>query len=427
MQNIDEFSINTEKVDVVSGKLLIVSTPIGNKNDYTLRAVNALKIVDYVVCEEMKEGARIMRELNITKELITLNEQNETEKADEVIKLIREGNKVALVSDCGTPVFADPGSYLLQKVIQLDLPIEIIPGVSSIMTAIVRSGLDINTFYYAGFVSRKPEERYRQLTELSKMTSTIVLLETPYRLLPLLQAASDIMPHRQAYLAFNLTTIFESHHYGTLKQLYNKFNETKVKAEFVLCFEGSKSNSYPLEHSTEVKPKPFKRPLKRDEKPFRKREDRDSGRSGDRHSDRGAPRSRDDSRTPDRDSWRSHDDERRPERSRDDNRTPDRGGPRSRDDSRTPDRGGWRDRNDERRPDRSSDRSRNDDRTSERGKDSKRDDSRTPDRGSWRSHDDEKRPERRSDRSSDDRRAPERGTERKRDFNPNDERRRRNN
>jgi 16S rRNA (cytidine1402-2'-O)-methyltransferase len=358
----------------------------------------------------MKEGARILRELNISKELITLNEQNEHEQTVEVIKLIRDGNKVALVSDCGTPVFADPGSYLIQKVIQMDLPIEIIPGVSSIMTAIVRSGLDINTFYYAGFVSRKPEERYAELTALSKMPSTIVLLETPYRLLPLLQAASDIMPHRQAYLAFNLTTIFESHHYGTLKQLYEKFNETKVKAEFVLCFEGSKSNSYPLEHSTEVKPKPFKRPIKRDEKPFRKREDRASGRDfdrprgDDRSSDRGAPRGRTDDRG-----------------------GSDRGAPRSRDDSRTPDRGSWRNRDDERRPERSSDRSRNDDRTSERGYDRSRDDSRTPDRGSWRSHDDDRRPQRSNDRSRDDRKPPEPSTERKRDFNPNEERRRRNN
>ncbi|MEI6089191.1 MAG: SAM-dependent methyltransferase [bacterium] len=409
MQNIDEFSINTEKTDVVNGKLLIVSTPIGNKNDYTIRAVNALKIVDYVVCEEMKEGARILRELNISKELITLNEQNENEQADEVIKLIKEGNKVALVSDCGTPVFADPGSYLVQKVIQLDLPIEIVPGVSSIMTAIVRSGLDINKFYYAGFVSRKPEERYAELTALSKMPSTIVLLETPYRLLPLLQAASDIMPHRQAYLAFNLTTIFESHHYGTLKQLYEKFNETKVKAEFVLCFEGSKSNSYPLEHSTEVKPKPFKRPIKRDEKPFRKREERGTGRdfdrprNDDRSSDRGAPRGRSD------------------------DRSSDRGGERRHDDSRTPERGSWRNRDDERRPQRSSDRSRNDDRTSERGYDRSRDDSRTPNRDSWRSHDDERRPQRSNDRGRDENKAPERGTERKRDFNPNEERRRRNN
>ncbi len=402
MQNIDEFSISQEKVDVVSGKLLIVSTPIGNKNDYTLRAVNALKIVDYVVCEEMKEGARILRELNISKELITLNEQNETEKADEVIKLIREGNKVALVSDCGTPVFADPGSYLLQKVIQLDLPIEIIPGVSSIMTAIVRSGLDIQTFYYAGFVSRKPEERYAELTALSKINSTIVLLETPYRLLPLLQAASDIMPHRQAYLAFNLTTIFESHHYGTLKQLYEKFNETKVKAEFVLCFEGSKSNSYPLEHSTEVKPKPFKKPFKRDDKPPFRRND-------DRSFDRGAPRSRDDNKSFDRGAPRS----------RDDNKSFDRGAPRSRDDNKSFDRGAPRSRDEDRRPERSNDRSRSDDR--------RRDDSRAPERGSWRNRDDERRPQRDIGRGRDDNRAPEHGTERKRDFNPNDERRRRNN
>lgn len=284
MQNINEFQSNTVQTDVTKGKLLIVSTPIGNKSDYTIRAVNALKIVDYVICEEIKEGVRILKDINLSKELIALNEQNEESQANEVIELIKRGKKVALVSDCGTPVFADPGAYLVRKIIQLDLPIEVIPGVTSIMTALVRSGLDINTFYYAGFLSRKPEERIVELKTLAKLTSTLVILETPYRLLTLLKAASEVMPHRQAYLAFNLTTIFESHHYGTLKQLYEKFLENKTKAEFVLCIEGSGANSFPIEHSTEVKPKVIKKKIKI---PGR---EAPSHRSRDNYSDRGNKR-----------------------------------------------------------------------------------------------------------------------------------------
>lgn len=226
------------------GKLFIVSTPIGNKEDITLRAMGALKVCDFVICEEIKEGARLLKSINLEKELVPLNEQNEIEKTFEVLERLEKGERACLVSDCGTPLLADPGLHLLKATLKTNVEIEVIPGASSILTALVRSGFDASAFYFAGMLSRKEDERIKELTQLSHFPKTVVLLETPYRLKPLLEAAAKIMPDRNAYIGMNLTMMFETHHYGTFAELYEKFKNENVKAEFVVCFEGYKPNTF---------------------------------------------------------------------------------------------------------------------------------------------------------------------------------------
>lgn len=221
------------------GSLFIVSTPIGNHEDITLRALRILKMCDLVLCEELKEGARLLKQYNISKKLETLNEQNEFEKSQEIIEMLLNGTDIALVSDAGTPVFADPGLDLLKKALANNIDIQVVPGVSSIMTALVRSGFGINQFLYAGFLSRMRDERHLQLKYLSEVSSTVVLLETPYRIMPVLEAAASLMPDRKAYIGVNLTMAFETHHYGTFSELYEKFADTKFKGEFVIVFDGA--------------------------------------------------------------------------------------------------------------------------------------------------------------------------------------------
>ncbi|MGB9912672.1 MAG: 16S rRNA (cytidine(1402)-2'-O)-methyltransferase, partial [Candidatus Kapaibacteriota bacterium] len=221
------------------GALYIVSTPIGNDEDITIRALKVLKSVDIVVCEEPKVGARILHKYNLAQKMELLNEQNELLKTPQLVELLEKGKNLALICDGGTPVFADPGLLLVQTCIKRNIPIKVIPGVSSLMTAIVRSGFPIDQFLYAGFLSRKKEERILQLRRLSAERRTVVLLETPYRLVPLLEAAAQIMPDRQAYIGCNLTMPFETNHYGTFKELYNTFKNTKFKGEFVICFDGN--------------------------------------------------------------------------------------------------------------------------------------------------------------------------------------------
>ncbi len=236
-------SNSPEKKEKRFGTLYIVSTPIGNDDDITVRALKVLKSVDIVVCEEPKVGARTLHKYNLSQKMELLNEQNELIKTPQLVELLEKGKNLALVCDGGTPVFADPGLLLVQTCLKKEIPIKVIPGVSSLMTAIVRSGFPIDQFLFAGFLSRKKEERILQLRRLSQEKRTVVLLETPYRLVPLLEAASQIMPERRAYIGCNLTMPFETHHYGTFKELYNTFKNTKFKGEFVVCFDGSPTRS----------------------------------------------------------------------------------------------------------------------------------------------------------------------------------------
>lgn len=228
-----------EEAEVKLGTLYIVSTPIGNDDDITLRALKVLKFVDIVVCEEPKVGARTLHKYNLSQKMELLNEQNETTKTPEIVTLLKKGKNIALICDGGTPVFADPGLPLVQSCIKNDIPIKVIPGVTSLMTALVRSGFPLDQFLYAGFLSRKKEERILQLNRLSTEKRTVVLFETPYRLIPLLESAAEIMPDRQAYIGCNLTLPFETHHYGSFKELYEKLKNSKFKGEFVICFDSS--------------------------------------------------------------------------------------------------------------------------------------------------------------------------------------------
>jgi 16S rRNA (cytidine1402-2'-O)-methyltransferase len=227
-------SENEQKV----GKLFVVSTPIGNPEDVTLRAMHVIKLSDMVVCEEFKEGARFLASIKLNKELIKFNEHSKLEEVIDIIDLIKEGKKLALISDAGTPALADPGHDLIRACIKNDIPMEVVPGASSPLTALLYSGFDSSEFIFAGFLGRTEDDRINKLKSLSNQNRTVVLLETPYRLKPFLASASKVLPNRSAYIGFNLTHAYESHHYGTFEELYDKFKEQKLKAEFVIVFEG---------------------------------------------------------------------------------------------------------------------------------------------------------------------------------------------
>ncbi|MCS6966528.1 MAG: 16S rRNA (cytidine(1402)-2'-O)-methyltransferase [Candidatus Kapabacteria bacterium] len=220
------------------GTLYVVGTPIGNIDDITLRALRVLKSCSVVFCEEFKVGARLLRAHRIDKPLETLNEHNEAEAIERVLDYLRKGKDVALVSDAGMPVVADPGLLVVRRVLQEGLPLVVVPGPSSILTALVRSGFSAAQFLFAGMLSRKPEERRRQLRAFAEEPRTVVLFDTPYRLRQLLSDAAAVMPDRRAYIGCNLTLPYETHHYGTFAELWERFRTVHFRGEFVLCFEG---------------------------------------------------------------------------------------------------------------------------------------------------------------------------------------------
>jgi len=216
------------------GTLFIVATPIGNYKDITLRALEILNSVDAVVCEEQREGSILLKKVGITgKELLTLNEHNERSRIDELITRLWQGQSLALVSDCGTPLFADPGSSLVMRVIEAGIKVIPIPGPSSLMAALSILGKNLEQFYFAGFLPRQPEARIKALTRLRENRTPLVLMDTPYRLQTLLEDVRKVFGAGQPVtLAADLTLPGERIFRGRVKDIIGEVN--KLKAEFIL-------------------------------------------------------------------------------------------------------------------------------------------------------------------------------------------------
>lgn len=218
--------------------LYIVSTPIGNFEDITLRALRVLKECDFVICEEYKEARRLLSHFKIEKELFSLNEHNENEIANELIIKIKESKSAALISDCGTPLFSDPGHLLVDLAIQNKIDIIPVPGASSILAALVGSGLDFEKFYYYGWLSPKRDIRRKQLLDLRKRRETIVLMDTPYRLETLLEDVVKLIGERTpVVLAYELTKADEKFYRGTAQSVFNIAEKENLKGEFVLIIK----------------------------------------------------------------------------------------------------------------------------------------------------------------------------------------------
>lgn len=225
----------------MSGTLYLVATPIGNYDDITLRALRILKEVDVVVYEERKEGQRLLAHYGIPEKVIeSLNEHNESAAAFHIIEHLRNGKNVALISDAGTPVFSDPGRMLVKKAIEGKIPIIPIPGPSSLLPALIVSGFPIDRFLFYGFLSPKSERRIAELRQLRSERRTMVFMDTPYRLLPLLRDIAEILgDNRRICVALNLTMPEEQIHRGDVKTLFHYFEKKQTKGEFVVVVEGA--------------------------------------------------------------------------------------------------------------------------------------------------------------------------------------------
>jgi 16S rRNA (cytidine1402-2'-O)-methyltransferase len=216
------------------GNLFVVSTPIGNYGDITLRALEVLKNADGVACEEFRMGSTLLKKFGIgEKELYILNEHNEAEGTEEIIQVLLSGKTIALISDCGTPSFADPGTELVKKCIELCIPVSSIPGPSSLMAAISLSPLPLKEFYFAGFLPRSEAERREKFSFLKKMRMPIILMDTPYRLGKILkEIGMNFGKDRLITLAFDLTYPSETLLHGPVNEISQKMKDKK--GEFIL-------------------------------------------------------------------------------------------------------------------------------------------------------------------------------------------------
>ncbi|GAB1348818.1 16S rRNA (cytidine(1402)-2'-O)-methyltransferase [Ignavibacteriales bacterium] len=226
---------------MMPGKLFITATPIGNYEDITLRAIKVLNSVDFIVCEDLKEARRLLSKLDLKKELVTLNEHDEAENTPEIMERLANGESAALISDCGTPMIADPGHHLLDNALAFGIDIIPVPGVSSLTTALSISALHAEKFYYYGWLPVKKEMRLKELKRLTKLYELLIFLETPYRLKNIAREVVDNFGRgAETVLAFDLTQPSEKIIRGSAGRLLEVVTKNNLKGEFVLLVDNRK-------------------------------------------------------------------------------------------------------------------------------------------------------------------------------------------
>ena len=218
------------------GNLFVVATPIGNTQDITLRAIEILRSVDAVICEERKDGSRLLKQLEIKgKPLIELNEHNESDMIQQILIDLMNGKNMALISDCGTPVFSDPGKQLLKLMAEMRIKVVPIPGASSLMAALSLCPFDMETFTFLGFLPPKTEQRSAVLQKHKISDSPIILMDTPYRLTKLLDEVSKTFGHQQQiFLALDLTLPSEATYLGTVQDVTAQVQGRKAEVILIL-------------------------------------------------------------------------------------------------------------------------------------------------------------------------------------------------
>ena len=213
--------------------LFVVSTPIGNLKDITLRALETLKEVDFIACEDTRVTKHLLNEYKISKELTSLNSFNETKRIESLVSNLLNGKKIALVSDAGTPGISDPGIRLISAAIRNNIPVIPIPGASAILTALTIAGLPTNSFVFEGFLPQK-KGRQKLLKKLSEEERTIVLYESTYRIEKLIAELKEYMPSRFVVVCRELTKMFEETWRGTPEELVTQLPKKIIKGEFVV-------------------------------------------------------------------------------------------------------------------------------------------------------------------------------------------------
>src|ERR1700716_2079792 len=218
--------------------LYVVATPIGNLGDITLRALKLLEDADLIAAEDTRHSGMLLKHYKIDKPFISYHEHNEAMRTAQLIERLAAGEKVALISDAGTPGLSDPGARLIRECIKRGLPYTIIPGPSSILTALVGSGFSMEGFFFGGFLPVKSGRRERQLRAAAEREETTIFFESPHRLTKTLKACADIMPDRQLCVARELTKKFEEFWRGTASELLTHYTAHPPKGEIVLLISG---------------------------------------------------------------------------------------------------------------------------------------------------------------------------------------------
>lgn len=222
------------------GKLVLVPTPIGNLDDITIRALQVLKSCDVILAEDTRVTKRLLSHFNILKPIKSYHINNEHKVLDKFLQEIQKNNLTVLVSDAGTPGISDPGFLIVRSCIEQEIKVEVLPGPTAFVPALVGSGLPCDSFIFEGFLPHK-KGRHKALEKLSKESRTLVLYESPHRLVKLLeQMIIYFEPNRRICVVRELTKVYETYNHGTLEELRRFYTEADVKGEIVVIVEGIK-------------------------------------------------------------------------------------------------------------------------------------------------------------------------------------------
>ncbi|MCI0331135.1 MAG: 16S rRNA (cytidine(1402)-2'-O)-methyltransferase [candidate division Zixibacteria bacterium] len=223
--------------------LFLVATPIGNVEDLSPRALRTLKEADLIAAEDTRHTGQLLARLGVRSKLISFHEQNEEGRTPEILEQLKEGKKVALVSDAGTPGISDPGFVLVRACQENGLPVLAVPGPSAFLAALAVSGLPTHRFLFEGFLPKKPGKRKKRLEALRGLEATLIFFESPYRLSKFLDELKEILGDRQAAVARELTKKFEETKTGSLSELAGHFSAHPPKGEITVVVEGAKAGT----------------------------------------------------------------------------------------------------------------------------------------------------------------------------------------
>lgn len=241
--------INTKKR---RGTLYIVGTPIGNLGDITYRAVETLKSVDVILAEDTRQTLKLLNHFQIQKHMISYHRHNEDDKILKVVEFLDAGKNLALVSDAGMPIISDPGQNLIKYLIKNKYDVVTIPGVTAVITAIVKSGMDSTRFTFEGFLSVNKKQRNERLKSLAVETRTMVFYEAPHKILYTLKDMYSVFGNRNICIARELTKIHEEYLHTTFEEAIEMIEKVGIKGEIVLIVEGKNMEELLKEKQDEV-------------------------------------------------------------------------------------------------------------------------------------------------------------------------------
>lgn len=219
------------------GTLYLVATPIGNLADISSRALQTLKTVDLIACEDTRHTRKLLNHFGIKNKLVSYHEHNETARAGEFAELLKQGKSIAIVSDAGTPAICDPALRVVQTAHEIGASVTAIPGAVAFVNALVVSGLPTDSCFFGGFLPSKKNDRRKRLSEVSAIPATLLFYETPHRLAKSLTDCLEILGNRKAVVVREITKLHEETVRGTLEELSEKYSSIEVKGEIVLVID----------------------------------------------------------------------------------------------------------------------------------------------------------------------------------------------